>query len=52
MYTLVELFVDDDEFNMRSTFKALCTVFNQQCNVIEEKVEIKKETGGSVIQNP
>ena len=52
MYTLVELFIDDDEFNMRSTFKALCTVFNQQCNVIEEKVEIIKETGGSVIQNP
>lgn len=52
MYTLVELFVDDDKFNERTTFKALCTVFKEQCNVIEEKVEIKKETGGSVIQNP
>ena len=50
MYALVELFVDDDDLNKRSTFKALCTVFKQQCNVIEEKVQIKKETGGSVIQ--
>jgi hypothetical protein len=52
MYALIERFGDDKRLNRRSTFKALCAVFEQQCEVIEEKVEIKARTGGDVIQNP
>ena len=66
MYTLIERFVDDKRLNNRNTFKTLCTVFEQQCELIEEKVEVEKEveveveqkvevkakTGVNVIQNP
>jgi len=52
MYALITRFGDDERFNGRSTFKALCTVFGQQCEVIEDKVEVKAKTGGDVVQNP
>jgi len=52
MYALVTRFGDEERFNGRSTFKALCTVFGQQCEVIEDKVEVKAKTGGAVVQNP
>lgn len=52
MYGLIARFGDDERFNHRSTFKALCTVFGQQCEVIEDKVEVKAKTGGDVVQNP
>ena len=52
MYALIARFGDDERFNTRSTLNALCTVFGQQCEVIEDKVALKKKTGGNVIQNP
>jgi hypothetical protein len=52
MYALIAHFGDDERFNTRSTFNALCTVFGQQCEVIEDKVALKEKTGGDVIQNP
>ena len=52
MHALITRFGDDKRFNGRGTFKALCTVFEQQCEVVEEKVEVKAKTGGNVIQNP
>ncbi len=52
LHALIERFGDDKRFNHRGTFKALCTVFEQQCEVVEAKVEVKKKTGGDVIQNP
>ena len=52
MYFLIERFADEDRFNNRSTFKNLCTVFDQQCEVAEDKVEINDKPGGNVLQNP
>lgn len=52
MYFLIERFADDDRFNNRSTFRNLCTVFEQQCKVTEDKVEINDKPGGNVLQNP
>ena len=52
MYFLIEHFIDDDRFNNRSTFKNLCAVFEQQCEVTEDKVEINDKPGGNVMQNP
>jgi len=36
----------------RSTYKALVTIFNEQCGVSEGKVVVKAKTGGDCIQNP
>jgi len=52
MHTLIERFGGDERFNGRSTFKTLCVVFEQQCEVVKEKVKLKAKTGGDVIQNP
>jgi hypothetical protein len=52
MHALIEVFGDDKRFNDRGTFKALCAVFEQQCEVVEKKVKLKAKTGGDVIQNP
>jgi len=52
MHALIEGFGDDERFNKRSTFKTLCLVFEQQCEVVENKVKVKAKTGGNVIQNP
>lgn len=52
MYFLIKRFINDDRFNNRSTFKNFCTVFEQQCEVTEDKVEINDKPGGNVIQNP
>ncbi|MFQ5410541.1 MAG: transposase, partial [Anaerolineales bacterium] len=52
LFALMTRFGDDERFSRRSTFKTLCAVFEQQCEVIEDKVEMKKKTGGDVIQNP
>ena len=52
MQRLLEWFGDDACHNQRSTFRALAKVFEQQCEVVESKVEVKKHPGGDVIQNP
>jgi hypothetical protein len=52
MHALIERFGGDKRFNHRGTFKALCLVFEQQCEVVEKKVTVKAKTGGNVIQNP
>ena len=36
----------------RSTYKALVTIFNPQCEVSEGKVVVKAKTGGDCMQNP
>lgn len=52
MYFLIERFIDEDRFNNRSTFRNLYTVFEQQCEITEDKVEINDKPGGNVLQNP
>jgi len=51
MHDLVERFFDDEKHNTRSTFAMLVRVFNEQCEVVEDKIEIRKHPGGDVIQN-
>ena len=38
--------------NGRSTFAMVVRVFKEQCEVIEDAIEIRKHPGGDVIQNP
>jgi hypothetical protein len=52
LHLLIERFADDTEFSSRTTYKMLVEVFEDQCEIQEERVEVKKKTGGDVIQNP
>ena len=36
----------------RSSYKALVTIFSQQCELSEGKVVVKAKTGGDCVQNP
>ena len=51
MHDLIERFADDEKHNTRNTFTMLARVFNEQCEVIEDAIEIRKHPGGDVIQN-
>ena len=51
MRTLIEIFTDNDQHNRRGTFLLLAQVFEEQCEVIEEKIKIREHPGGDVIQN-
>jgi len=52
MYYLIQRFADKSEHSNRDTYKAVERIFYEQCEVHEEKVSIKKKTGGNVMQNP
>ena len=51
MHLLVRRFADDAHAE-RDTYKILVRIFYEQCDVVEEKVQVKTKTGGNVIQNP
>ena len=52
MYYLLRRFADNPEHRNRDSYKALERIFYEQCDVHEEKVSLKKKTGGDVMQNP
>jgi hypothetical protein len=49
---LVSRFADDERVSGRSSYQAMERVLHEQCDVQEETVELKKKTGGDVMQNP
>jgi len=52
MYLLIRRFADTAGHAGRNTYKAMERIFYEQCEVHEEKVCVKKKTGGDVMQNP
>jgi len=52
MYLLIRRFADTAEHAGRDTYKSMDRIFHEQCEVHEEKVCVKKKTGGNVMQNP
>ena len=52
MYLLIRRFAEMAEHAGRDTYKSMDRIFYEQCEVHEEKVCIKKKTGGNVMQNP
>jgi len=52
MHYLIQRFADKGEHSNRDTYKAVERIFYEQCEVHEDKVCIKKKTGGNVMQNP
>jgi hypothetical protein len=51
MHELIERFAGHAGLNTRPSYQALVTVFNQQCELIEAKVQIRPKSGVCV-QNP
>ena len=49
---IIDRFADRPDLANRSTYKALVTIFDQQCEVSGDKVVVKAKTGGDCVQNP
>lgn len=49
---VIERFADRDDLAGRPSFKALRTIFDQQCELVDGKLELRAKTGGDCIQNP
>jgi hypothetical protein len=49
---LANRFAQDKAVANRASYKALSRVLEEQCDVSEQKVEVKDKTGGGVMQNP
>jgi hypothetical protein len=52
LHFVITRFADQADHTSRSTYKALITIFDQQCELSGEKVVVKAKTGGDCIQNP
>ena len=52
MHFIIRCFGSKAEYNGKDTYKAVERIFYEQCHVHEDKVIIKKKTGGNVMQNP
>lgn len=52
MQLLVERFADHESIRDRTTYREMLQVFEEQCEVIDEDVEVKDHPGGDVMQNP
>ena len=52
MHFIIRHFGSNEKYNGKDTYKAVERIFHEQCEVYEDKVSIKKKTGGNVMQNP
>ena len=49
---VIDRFANRTDLTNRSTYKALVTIFDQQCELSGAKVVVKAKTGGDCMQNP
>jgi hypothetical protein len=49
---IIDHFANCADMTGRSSYKAMVTIFSQQCEVIDDKVVVKAKTGGDCVQNP
>jgi hypothetical protein len=52
LHALIERFATHEGLKDRPSYKALVTVFTQQCELVEAKVQVREKTGGDCMQNP
>lgn len=52
LLTLVSTFAEHSKVTGWTTYKALKRVLEEQCDVQEERVTVKRKTGSNVMQNP
>jgi hypothetical protein len=49
---LVEKFADNERVTTRTSYKAMARLLEEQCEIKEDKLELKAKPGGAVMQNP
>jgi hypothetical protein len=49
---LIDRFADHPGLRERPSYGALVTVFEQQCEIVEQRVQVRSKTGGDCLQNP
>jgi hypothetical protein len=49
---LIDRFADHAGLRDRPSYQALVTVFGQQCEIVQERVQVRTKTGGACVQNP
>ncbi|MBS0201312.1 MAG: transposase [Planctomycetes bacterium] len=52
LFLMLERFAPNKEISQWVIYQRLQTLFGQQCEIVEEQVQVRKSTGGDVIQNP
>lgn len=52
LHWVIGHFANQPDITNRSTYKMLVRIFGEQCEIVEEKVAIRKATGGNRVQNP
>jgi hypothetical protein len=52
MRDLIDRFADHAGLRDRPSYQALVTVFEQQCEIVAERVTVRTKTGGDCVQNP
>lgn len=52
MHQLILTFENHERFKDATTFKSLVRIFHEQCELDGDKIQVRKKTGGRVIQNP
>jgi hypothetical protein len=49
---LIDRFADHTGLHDRPSYRALVQVFEQQCEIVDEKITIRAKPGGNCLQNP
>jgi hypothetical protein len=49
---VIDRFADHADLRDRPSYQALVTVFAQQCEIGEDRVQVRAQTGGACLQNP
>ena len=52
LHDLIVRFAEHAGLKDRPSYKAMVTVFEQQCELVESKVQVRAKTGGACLQNP
>ncbi len=52
LHDLIERFADHAGLCDRPTYKAMVTIFEQQCEIVGSKVQVRAKTGGACMQYP
>ncbi len=52
LHALIERFAKHKGLKDRPSYKAMVTVFTQQCELVETKVQVREKSGGHCMQNP
>jgi hypothetical protein len=50
--SLIELFADHAGLRDRPSYLALVKLFDEQCEIVGDKIEVRAKTGGDCLQNP